>query len=104
MDEAYGWCATRPDSTRPVSIEDIVAFLVSAEERHRLGQRLQDPGDENRERKDERERNQELFVALGLLLLSGSDGCEPELQAAPDLRLIASSAKQMAGASASHWN
>ena len=49
-----------------------MAFLVLAEERHRLEQRLQDPGNENRERKDDRERNQELLVALGLLLLSES--------------------------------
>jgi radical SAM superfamily enzyme YgiQ (UPF0313 family) len=70
MDEAYAWRATRPDSAGPVSIEDIVAFLVLAAQRHRLEQRLPDPGDENRERKDDRERNQELLVALGLLLLS----------------------------------
>ena len=74
MDEAYDWRATRPDSAGPVSVEDIVAFLVLAEERHRLEQRLQDAGDENRERKDDRERNQELLIALGLLLLSESGG------------------------------
>ena len=74
MDEAYDWRATRPDSAGPVSVEDIVAFLVLAEERHRLEQRLQDARDENRERKDDRERNQELLTALGLLLLSESGG------------------------------
>lgn len=73
MDEAYGWWrATRPDSAGAVSVEDIVAFLVLAEERHRLEQRLQDPGNENRERKDDRERSQELLIARGLLLLSES--------------------------------
>jgi radical SAM superfamily enzyme YgiQ (UPF0313 family) len=72
MDEAYAWRAARPDSAGPVSVEDIVAFLVLAEERHRLEQRLQDPGGENRERKDGRECNQELLIALGLLLLSES--------------------------------
>ena len=33
MDEAYAWRAARPDSAGPVSVEDIVAFLVLAEER-----------------------------------------------------------------------
>jgi hypothetical protein len=74
MDEAYNWRATRSGSAGPVSVEDIVAFLASAEERHRLEQRLQDPGDENRESKEHRERNQELLIALGLLLLSESGG------------------------------
>jgi radical SAM superfamily enzyme YgiQ (UPF0313 family) len=74
MDEAYDWRATRRGSAGPVSVEDIVAFLASAEERHRLEQRLQHPVDENRESKDDRERNQELLIALGLLLLSESGG------------------------------
>ena len=90
MDEACDWRATRPDSAGPVSVEDIVAFLVLAEERHRLEQRLQDARDENRERKDDRERNQKILTALGLLLLSSVRWREPELQAGPDLRLIAS--------------
>ena len=72
MDEAYAWRATRPHSTGPVSVEDIVAFLVSTKERHCLERVLEDPGDDNRERKGDRERNQELLIALGLLLLSES--------------------------------
>jgi radical SAM superfamily enzyme YgiQ (UPF0313 family) len=72
MDEAYAWRATRPHSTGPVSVEDIVAFLVLAEERHCLEQRPEDPAGEIRESKGDRQHNQELLVALGLLLLSES--------------------------------
>ena len=104
MDELYGWRATRPDHARPVSVEDIAGFMMSAEERHRLVHRPQDQGDTKGATKDDREHKEELFVALGLLLLSGSDGMGQKLKARPDLGLIASSAKQMARANASRWN
>ena len=83
MDEAYDWRATRTESAGPVSVEDIVTFLVLAEERHRLEHRLQDPGDENPKRKDDRELNQELLTALGLLLLSESGGVNQNSRPVP---------------------
>ena len=66
-------CVTRHDNVGQKADDhgrdEKIADARQAEERHRLEQRVQDPRDENRQRKDDRPCNQELLIGLGMLLL-----------------------------------